>query len=106
MDLEIVASHTSSRRKTCSSDSRSTSTFAPTTLHALLRDLGHVGCPASGLTSLLGVLLLPLLGFRLGDRGLTGGSTHFGLGGTFGEDGGKVCADDAALGGSSALVKY
>ena len=65
-----------------------------TSLHALLGDLRNVG--SSRLGSLGGLLLL-LIALRLGDGGLTGSSSDFGLGGTLGEDRGEVSSDDSTL---------
>ena len=72
-----------------------TATLASTALCALLGDLGDVG--ADGLVGGLLGLLVALLGLGLGDSGLAGSGTDLGLGGTLGEDGSKVGADDAAL---------
>lgn len=61
----------------------------------MLGNLGDVGT-ASRLLD-LGGLLVALLGLGLGDGVLAGSGTGLGLGGTLGEDGREVGADDTAL---------
>jgi hypothetical protein len=73
-----------------------------TTLGTLL---GHLWCTGTdGLRSRLLLLLVLLLGLGLGDGGLAGSGTDLGLGGTFGEDGGKVGADNTTLQVSASLT--
>lgn len=66
-----------------------------TTLGTLL---GYLWCTGTdGLRSRLLLLLVLLLGLGLGDGGLAGSGSDLGLGGTFGEDGSKVGADNTTL---------
>jgi hypothetical protein len=71
-----------------------TATLARAALHALLRDLWHIG---SGRLGSLGSLLLLFLRLCLGDGSLTGSGSDFRFGGTFSENGSKVGSNDSTL---------
>lgn len=73
----------------------STLACTSTTLRALLGNLWCTG--TDGLSSGLLLLLVSLLGLRLGDGSLSGSSSDFGLSGTFGEDRSKVGTDNTTL---------
>jgi hypothetical protein len=93
-----ISLHYKGKLRVSGGNSLVTGTLAGTsgTLHGLLGDLGRLGT-AGGLGLGLGGLLVLLLGLGLGDGGLASGGADFGLGGTLGEDGGEVGADDTAL---------